>query len=87
MKTNMNLKSVSNSIAKGISPNPLYDACKGFVLSRQAKVLQKRCEYASNLECLADEVLTSPYFRPQQIKMEIVKLLELLEPAETPQSL
>jgi predicted O-methyltransferase YrrM len=82
MKSHLGFDSVLNWLAKGTLPHPLYDAGKRLFLLRQARRLRKQLDATSDLGTLVDAVLTSHYFRPDQKRSEIIKLLELLAPKQ-----
>ena len=65
-------------IARKVLPRRAFDAGKRFVLSREARALRDRCTAEGSIEGAVDRVLESEYFRPDQKKFEITKLLQLL---------
>jgi cephalosporin hydroxylase len=67
------------TLLKNALPRRALDARWRSVLSREARALRDRCAAEASIDAAVDCVLASEYFRPDQRKVEIARLLRLLQ--------
>ena len=74
-----NTMTMLKELVRKALPRRVFDAGKRLWLSREASALRDRCAAETSIEGKIDRVLDSNYFRPDQKKFEIAKLLHLLQ--------